>query len=200
MFESDDWQQSTSPSLVRRAQGNDPSAWCRLVSLYGPLVVHWCRKAGLSEADRADVAQNVFLAVARKLSKFQHDGGTFRGWLYTITRHAVMDHFRQLRARPVGIGGDSHYQELLEHTVLPENEMDRTSEGVRALYQRVLTLLQSEFEPQTWEAFRLLTIDELSGAEVAERLGIRRSAVYNAKARVLRRLRSELDEPNFEGA
>ena len=55
---------STSRSLLDKLRADDAAAWERLVSLYAPLVLYWCRRLGLQETDAADVFQEVFLAVA----------------------------------------------------------------------------------------------------------------------------------------
>jgi RNA polymerase sigma-70 factor (ECF subfamily) len=47
-------------------------------------------------------------------------------------------------------------------------------------------------EPQTWEAFRLTATEGLSGDAAAARLGMRLTAVFKAKSRVLRLLRDEV--------
>src|SRR5437867_2680850 len=74
---------STSLSLLARVRAHDQAAWERLVGLYGPLVYGWCLRAGLRKEDAADIGQEVFAAVARKIQSFRHDrqGDSFRGWL-----------------------------------------------------------------------------------------------------------------------
>ena len=98
---------STHRSLLQRARGRDPAAWERMVALYGPLVLGWCRGWGLREDDAADVFQEVFQAVAAHLAGFHRDraGDTFRGWLRTITRNKVNDHYRRRRREPPAVGG-----------------------------------------------------------------------------------------------
>src|SRR5215207_5403568 len=93
---------ATSPSLLLRVQSDQPGAWERLVDLYAPLVYHWCRRARLGPEDTADVFQEVFRAVARTIATFHRDrtGDTFRGWLRTITRNKIRDHFRRLEEQP----------------------------------------------------------------------------------------------------
>src|SRR5262249_34024756 len=85
----------TSRSLLERLQADGAAAWDRLVTLYAPLVLHWCRGGGLREQDVADVFQEVFQAVAAHVANFRRErqGDTFRGWLRTITRNKVYDHF-----------------------------------------------------------------------------------------------------------
>src|SRR5207237_10661180 len=98
---------STSRSLLARLHTNDPEAWDRLITLYAPLVWTWCRKLDLASQDREDVFQEVFKAVAIHYQGFHKDrpGDTFRGWLRTITKNKVHDHFRRLRREPIGAGG-----------------------------------------------------------------------------------------------
>src|SRR5438270_9944297 len=87
---------TTSLSLLQRARGRDPEAWRRVVQLYSPLVFSWARRAGLGDADAADLVQEVWRAVVSALERFQRDrqSGTFRGWLWTVTRNKIHDHFR----------------------------------------------------------------------------------------------------------
>ena len=47
----------TSPTLLARIAAKDPAAWQTLVDLYGPLVLYWIRRQGLSEHDAAEAAQ-----------------------------------------------------------------------------------------------------------------------------------------------
>jgi hypothetical protein len=86
--------ESTSASLIEQAREADSGAWRRLSMVYGPLVYRWCRRAGLQDADAADVLQEVFRAVHGGLVTFEAErGGGFRGWLYGITQHKLADHF-----------------------------------------------------------------------------------------------------------
>jgi RNA polymerase sigma-70 factor (ECF subfamily) len=82
---------STSLSLLAGLRARDAEAWQRLVYLYGPLVERWCRRRGLQPRNCEDVVQQVFLTVAAKVSEFRREqkGDTFRGWLWTITRHKI---------------------------------------------------------------------------------------------------------------
>jgi RNA polymerase sigma-70 factor (ECF subfamily) len=54
--------------------------------------------------------------------------------------------------------------------------------------------MQTDFEPNTWQACWQLVTSGDSVAQVAGRLGMTENAVYLAKSRVLRRLREELEE------
>ncbi len=57
---------------------------------------------------------------------------------------------------------------------------------------RALTILEPEFEPATWQAFRRTVLLDEPAAVVAEALGLSLNAVYIAGSRVRKRLRQFL--------
>ena len=185
----------TSLTLLGRLKGNEPDAWERLLRLYGPLVLFWGRRAGLNEPDAADLLQDVLKSVSGAIAQFERDRtqGTFRGWLWTIARNKLRDRARIATRQPVALGG-SDAQQMLQQ--VPEIEPDSSpdAEPSRALLNRALELVKSEFEPRTWEAFWRTTVDDRTPQDVAAELGIGLASVYQARSRVLRKLRVELGE------
>jgi len=181
---------------MERVKGQDPEAWGRLSRLYGPEVYRWARQVGLQDSDAADIAQDVFLAVVNNIHKFRRDkpNDSFRGWLWTIARNKIRDFFRQRAGRPAAKGGTvAHGQMLSVPDQPPDDSIDgKTTTQIR-LSRRALDLIQAEFEGQTWQIFCWLTMDGRSTADVAEELGMAKSAVRQAKYRVAKRLRQELD-------
>jgi RNA polymerase sigma-70 factor (ECF subfamily) len=177
--------------LLERAKAQEPAAWERLVSLYTPLIDHWCHKAGLQDADAADVRQEVFVAVARKIAEFHRDqaGDTFRGWLSKITHSKIADHWRKKRAAPRN--ADAGVQAQWEQAAQASDSAEAVAEETRILYRRALQLVQRDFEDHTWQAFWRVVIDGQSAKDTAGELHVTVNAVYLAKARVLARLREE---------
>jgi RNA polymerase sigma-70 factor (ECF subfamily) len=186
---------ATSRSLLDRVQADDAEAWDRLVHLYAPLVFTWCRHWDLQETDAADVFQEVFLAVAKHIGSFRKEraGDTFRGWLRTITRSKVLDHFRRLGREPGGAGGT---EAQLRMSALPAPEETSVVEAPaeRGLFLRGLETIRGEFEPRTWQAFWLTAVDGRAPKDVAAELAMSPGAVRVAKSRVLQRLREELGD------
>jgi RNA polymerase sigma-70 factor (ECF subfamily) len=185
----------TSSSLLRQAVAREPAAWQRLVSMYSPLVHHWCRQARLPEHEIADVSQEVFAVVATSLAKFQPDraGTTFRAWMRGIARHKLQHHARRQAELAVG-GTDAH--ERLQQMPAPADgvELSESPSDVTRLYQRAMKQVQCQFEDRTWTAFWKVTVENRSPAEVAAELGITANAVRLAKSHVLRRLREEMGD------
>lgn len=189
---------TTSRSLLERVKKDEPEAWDQLVALYAPLVFLWCRGWGLREQDAADIFQEVFQAVAVHIGSFRkaRAGDTFRGWLRTITRNKVHDHFRRLGREPEGVGG-SEAQARLAHLPAPSPCEDRSLSAERGepeLLSRALDLIRPEFAERTWQAFWRTAIEGCSAPEVAAELSMSAGAVRVAKSRVLQRLREELGD------
>ena len=62
---------TTPVSLLERVrQPGEQQAWGRFVAMYTPLLFYWVRRAGVKEADTADLVQDVLLLLTRKLPEF----------------------------------------------------------------------------------------------------------------------------------
>jgi RNA polymerase sigma-70 factor (ECF subfamily) len=178
---------ATPVSLLERLRRpDDAAAWSRFVRLYTPLLYAWARRTGLQAADAADLVQDVFAVLVQKLPAFAYNPNqSFRSWMRTI----LLNRWRALQRRrqPAALGAAA--EELPE----PENpELPGVAEERRQLLQRALALLEGEFEPATWQAFRQTAVLGQPAAEVAAGLGLSANAVYIARSRVLKRLRQEL--------
>lgn len=193
----------TSLTLLGLAREHDPEAWQRLVTLYGPAVFNWARKTGLSEDDAADVTQNVWASVNSGLERFRKDGGvgTFRGWLWTITRNKVCD-WARTRADSASAAGGTDAQFAMQQ--IPEMEPgDDSGEQSTGLLHRALHLVRPNFEESTWQAFWRLVVLGQTARDVGKELGLAPNAVHQARFRVVKRLRTELtglgvvDDPSF---
>lgn len=192
---------ATRFSLISRIRQNDSAAWTELVELYEPLVKFWCRRHGIVEREVHDLAQEVFFSVSRSIERYQPSGssGSFRGWLWGVTRHKILDALRRDKRQPVAQGGSTALQTVQN---IPENldEQDaseRTEYGL--LVHRALDQVRNEFEAKSWQAFWRTTVDGLSVAIVAEQLMITPATVRQHRSRILRRLRQQLGEVDGNG-
>lgn len=189
---------ATSRSLLGRVQANEPDAWERLVNLYAPLVLYWCRERGLQDQDVADIFQEVFQAVVVYVGGFRkvRERDTFRGWLRRITQNKLHDHFRRLGREARGTGGSSAQENLAQVADRASDDeaqpMDHGAES--GLFARALDAIRGEFEPRTWDAFWKTTVEGRAPKDVALDLSMSPGAVRVAKSRVLHRLRAELGD------
>jgi RNA polymerase sigma-70 factor, ECF subfamily len=190
----------TSRSLLQRAREQESDAWQRLVFLYDPLVRHWCRRSGVAVQDLDDVVQEVFASAFSSLDTFRHrePSDTFRGWLYGVTRHRILDHLRRVRRQIAATGGSTAQGFILNQPDLHAEADQEDRELCGQLYRRVLELIRGEFEPRTWQMFWRTVIDGQATGAVAAELSVSPAAVRQARSRILRRLRDEAAGLNLE--
>lgn len=186
-----------SSSLLEDVQQMCPDAWRRLVDVFSPIVYGWCRQNGLGRQDASDLSQDVLVAVAGHICNFERrkQEGSFRSWLATITRNRIRDFYRRQKSRPVAAVGGTEAMQRIQQT--PDADLDHSITEASlnsAVPERVLELVESEFEPKTWQAFWLTTVESLAPSIVAERLEMQLPSVYQAKSRVLRKLRARMSE------
>jgi len=190
----------TSSSLLLRLQApeEDAEAWRRFVGLYRPLLLRWCQISRLQPADAEDVTQDVFRTVREKIAGFRRDPtrGTFRGWLRTITRHAICDLARARVREQQGAGGSDAYAHLLAlPDVAPAEEGEgRDRDEERVLLREALRDLLPGVADHTREAFWQVMVEGRRPADVAQQMGVKEHVVYLAKSRILKRLKDEYGE------
>lgn len=149
------------------------------------------RVPGLGD-EAGDLAQEVFLVVVRELPRFERRReGSFRAWLRQVTVNKTRSHRRRRQRLPaVGLDPADGFLDRLE---APNSELAREwdQDHDRYVFERLLAMVQDDFQPATWEAFRRFALDGLPAACVAEDLGMTENAVLQAKSRILKRLRQE---------
>jgi RNA polymerase sigma factor (sigma-70 family) len=199
---NDELLDATSTTLLGRVASStgDTAAWELFVGVYGPKIRGWCKRWGLQDADSEDVTQDVLLCMAQRMQTFTYDPArSFRGWLHTVTNNALAQ-FLSHRKRQCAGSGDDRVLELLQSVPAREDLLDRLKEQFDSeLMDEAFARARARVEPQTWNAFRLLTRDGLSGDLVAQQLGVNGASVFKAKSRVLEHLREELKRLEGEG-
>lgn len=188
---------STDSGLVDGIRAGDQQAWTRFVDEYSSLIYVWCRSSDLQAADALDVSQQVFHAVNRSIASFsQSSGGSFRGWLFIVTKNLIRNYLTRTLRGPRPQGGTSIQQRLLQE---PESvDEESLAESASAIgdssMQSTLDAARAQFDERTWKCFWLVAIEGQAAVDVAEQLGMKPAAVRQAKYRVTQRLRRELGD------
>ena len=191
----DDSPLTRASLLVQLRDGANHTAWHEFMQLYGPVVYGFARKRGLQDADAADLMQDVMRSVSTSIGRLDYDRsqGTFRGWLFTITRNKVFSFLSARRIRPQA-AGDSATNRLLEsHPDDSDGSETWETEYQRRLAALAMERIKSEFQEKTWQAFWLTAVDGIAAPEAAQQVGLSPGAVYVAKSRVLARLKEEVE-------
>src|SRR6476661_3693530 len=135
--------------LVQIRDGTNHAAWREFVDLYGPVVYGFARKRGLQDADAADLMQDVLRSVSAAMGRLDYDPvrGTFRGWLFTVTRNKVFN-FLDSRSRRVQGSGDSGMQQRLEQHAGADGKLssDWEADYQRALAGQAMERVKTEFQ------------------------------------------------------
>lgn len=179
---------STPASLLERLRRPDElTAWDRFAELYSPLLFHWAKRLGQQNADAADLVQDVFLILFRKLPEFQYDASkSFRAWLKTV----FVNRARQRLRQRIPVPADAPWAELKDPTADGAEEQEYRN----YLLHRAFELIKREFSPLQSQAFHAYVVAGRPVDDVAHDLGLSSGTVYCIKSRILNRLRQEIQQ------
>ncbi len=183
----------TSPSLLFRLRDSgDELAWVEFVEIYTPLIHRLARRAGLQEADLADLVQEVFGTVARAIERYDPDPskGSFRGWLSRIARNAILDSLESLRRHPQGAGSTDMVRLLDAQPAPSEDDAEVYEfEYKRRVFTWAAERVRVQVSEMSWKEFWMAGMEGRRAKDVAEALGTTIGTVYHCKSQVMTRLR-----------
>lgn len=187
-------QTSTHASLIARlADAADTRAWREFDERYRELLWRFARSRGLQPADADDVAQEVLHALTKRLPTFAYDPakGRFRDYLKTAAVNAAWKKLRELRGVP-----DANAEGGSLEIAAVDDGVERAWETEWRQYhlRLAMTRVRAEFNAQDVAAFEAYAAGDRPAAEVASSLGLNVDQVYQAKSRILRRLKAVIAE------
>src|SRR4051794_31982575 len=106
----------TDLDLIARVKDSaDSAAWGEFLGIYRPVVYRLARRRGLQHSDADDLAQQVFLSIARAIENWEAGPGqpAFRAWLFKIARNAILN--AMSRRRPDAGSGSTTVWSALEN-------------------------------------------------------------------------------------
>ena len=184
----------TPVSLLERLRRRpDEPSWRRLDALYRPLIVRWLRLDSSLGPEAEDLTQDVMQVIVREIANFERErAGSFRRWLRLVTTHRLKDFWRRRHTLPRTPGG-GHQDSILLQLEDPASELSQRWDREHDQYvlTRLIELIEPEFEPKTWKAFRGIVLESRKPSDIAKDLAITPNAVLLAKSRILKRLREE---------
>lgn len=191
------WNTNTS-ILSRLETFSADTAWTSLAEHFEQPLTRYARRFGLSQDVVQDVVQETLVAFAEKYRRGAYDRtrGRLSGWLFGIARHEVAAARRKAALDPVGALDSEQERDHPDRDDAPERIWEE--EWRRATLERCTERVREEVEPATWECFSMQIFGGLDADEVAARMDLPLTRVYNAKHRVSRRLRELARE--FEDA
>jgi RNA polymerase sigma-70 factor, ECF subfamily len=166
--------------LVTRAKNGDIGAFGQLVQRHRNECMKRATSMVRNPTDAEDEVQNAFWKAFQRLQQFREEG-TFAAWLSRIVENQCLMRIRNnrtLRFVYLDESTDSNIQiELVGQTASPEDQLG--VEEVEAFLRREI----SRIPPLLRNVMLLRDVEQMSMADVAQRLGL---SVPAAKSRLMR--------------
>lgn len=172
---------------------------------YRQRVISIARSRGLRNHEAEEVAHEVFKRVARTIDTYQArpHPGSFRSWLFQLTRWRVNDQLRERRRSPAepsssviapwSDGDNGSCPPTIERIpAVEDHETALETESRQHLIGALLKRAEAVVPARQLQIFQMLILDEVPPARVARIFGMRAAAVYVIKHRVAARLREQL--------
>lgn len=191
---------TTTTVLDRLRDADDHSAWSSFMERFRAPIAGFSRKMGLDGADAEDVTQETMIAFLESYRQdaYQRGRGRLSHYLFGIAHNKILAARRKIASREMQVtssDGDTDFWSKLPEAATAQDLWEK--EWRQTILSQCLERAAREVSPQTFEAFRLVVFENQPPADVAERLGMSRNAVFIAKHRVgtrLRELRAALEE------
>jgi RNA polymerase sigma factor (sigma-70 family) len=188
---------STRRSLVDRLVNlEDRQRWQQFFEAYWKLIYGVARRAGLSDAEAQDVVQETIITVAKNISKYEREAGSFKNWLLHITRWRIADQFRK---RPPANPSRTGRNESRRGTATIDRIPDAVNVGAvwedewqRHMLGAALVRVKRRIDARHYQIFDCAVLKEWPVSKVARELGVNVAQVYLVKHRIAAMLKKEI--------
>ena len=176
------------------------AAWQSFVDRFRGPIVRFVAKLGLSQADAEEVAQEALLAFAEKLRAGLYDPerARLRSWLFGMVYMQALKQRDRNRRRELPLAERPEIEQAMAEIPDEKTVADLwDTHWERFLVQECFRQVQREFAPESVRAFELVVKEGRSPQEAATEAGVSVKSVYNAKHRILKRIRelkTEIEE------
>lgn len=188
--------ETTRKTLLERLRYmEDGKSWREFFDRYWNLLYGFAVRRGLSHEEAEEAVQDTVIVVAGKIGDFQYDPskGTFKGWLFQITRRKVVDRFRtRPKVREVGfLENDSAGDQAPDRDDFKDTwEEEWTTHIKKQAEEETLRRVK----PAQFQVYDCYVRKEWSVKKVCKTLGITPNQVYLAKNRVGAVLQQEAEK------
>ncbi|MGQ0667354.1 MAG: RNA polymerase sigma factor SigZ [Nitrospiraceae bacterium] len=146
------------------------------------------------QAQVDDILQEVFLRVHRRIGGLK-DPRRVVSWVYQITRHAIVDYYRQPgRQHEIPVGLSSDIEESGLPATIQQLGRDGDAQALRVELAGCLRPMIQRLSPDYREAITLVELEGLTRQTAARRMGLSLSGMKARVQRGRKQLKQMLDE------
>lgn len=179
----DDWSEKIQAIASRR----DQDAFAEIFNHFAPRVKSFLRKAGASDAQAEEIAQEAMLSVWRKATLFDPTASGAATWIFTIARNLRIDAIRRerrggaIRVEEVEAEYEADDAPLADDRMAAAQSDGRVRKALEALPRDQLTVIRMSF------------FEEHPHSEIARVLRIPLGTVKSRVRLAMKRLRALLE-------
>ena len=192
--------------ILKLADWQDQRNWDEFYRTYWRLIYSVAIQAGLREQEAWDVVQETVLTIAKQAKQNAYDPsrGSFKTWLWKVTRWRICDQFRLRRKDTASTDAEQGSPPL---DLIADAGSDTTFEKIwekewqENVMKAALERVKTKVSPKQFQIFDYNVIRGMKAGDVHKKLGVSLAQVYLAKHRVgsllnkeIRYIRSQEDE------
>ena len=171
--------------LADQIRSGDVAALGDLYDRYAPMALAVAQRVVGSHIEAEDVVHDAFMAVWRKIDRFDAQRGSLRGWLMTVVRNRAID---QLRARRTTIDVD----DADERSLLRTGPNPTWEEALQRASASDLRASMADLPDDQRRALELAYFEGYTYREVAVLTGVAPGTACGRMRRALGTLRTSL--------
>lgn len=142
------------------------------------------RRLGVTEAERDDFVQDVFITISARLPTLQQPE-SLRAWIYGIVRRTASTYHRTKRTKDSNTSAYRRNLDLVYPQSPSPQDLTEQTDQVKLLWA-----LLEKLDPLKREVFVLAELDEMTVPEISSAIEVPTNTVYSR----LRSARQELEE------
>ena len=185
--------------LLRLRDRADKLSWQQFHDRYGQLLYRYARGRGASHPDAEDIIQEVELYLFKAMDGFEYDArkGRFRAYLRAAVIHAMARRASRQARQPAAMDPQDFDYLAAQEDSSADARWEREWQLHRLRW--AMRSIAGEFAPSTLKAFEMHVLAGRPVDETANKLGVSKASVYQAKSRILKCLQARLATLDPEG-
>lgn len=169
-------------TLILEAKAGNEAAFGRLYELYFERIYKFIYFRVNHKEVAEDLAEEVFVKAWTKIRSVQEK--SFGGWLFSISKNIVIDHYRQRKS-------DVDIEEIQN---LIESDHDLADDANTVLEKATMIRLLKKLTPEQQIIIKLKFLEDMDNAEIAELISKNEGAIRVIQHRAITKLQELLEQ------